>query len=49
MINNHQSFIIYDKNVRSFHTQLGLDQWFPTCGPRAKNGLQGFKKWPSTS
>ena len=26
-----------------------LDQWFPTCGPRAKSGPPGLKKWPSTS
>ena len=24
-------------------------QWFPTCGPRARSGPPGFKKWPSTS
>ena len=24
-------------------------QWFPTCGPRAKSGPPGLKKWPSTS
>ena len=28
---------------------LTLVQWFPTCGPRAKSGPPGLKKWPSTS
>ena len=26
-----------------------LFQWFPTCGPQAKSGSRGLKKWPSTS
>ena len=25
---------------------IGLDQWFPTCGPRAKRGRPGFREWP---
>ena len=28
---------------------IHLAQWFPTCGPRAKSGPPGLKKWPSTS
>ena len=34
---------------RSFNGREGLKQWFPTCGPRAKSGSPGLKKWPSTS
>ena len=26
---------------------IGLDQWFPTCGPRTKRGRPGFREWPS--
>ena len=26
-----------------------LNQWFPTCGPRAEIGPPDLKKWPSTS
>ena len=29
--------------------RIAVQHWFPTCGPRAKSGPPGLKKWPSTS
>ena len=37
----------YAAKVCSCVYVIGLDQWFPTCGPRAKSNPPGFRKWPS--
>ena len=45
-------FITFQEYIYSSHLILymhGIVQWFPTCGPRAKSGSPGLKKWPSTS